>query len=45
MNHVTIFGIDLVINPVAFRLPIGENGWTIYWYGIIIALGFVFSEK
>lgn len=43
MNNVTIFGIDLVINPVAFRLPIGENGWTIYWYGIIIALGFVLA--
>ncbi len=43
MNNVTIFGIDLVINPVAFTLPIGENGWTIYWYGIIIAVGFVLA--
>ncbi len=43
MYNVTIFGIDLVINPVAFKLPIGENGWTIYWYGIIIAFGFVLA--
>ncbi|MBQ1186280.1 MAG: prolipoprotein diacylglyceryl transferase [Clostridia bacterium] len=43
MYNVTIFGIDLVINPVAFTLPIGENGWTIYWYGIIIAFGFMLA--
>ena len=43
MYNVTIFGIDLVINPVAFKLPIGENGWTVYWYGIIIATGFVLA--
>ena len=35
---VTIFGIDITLNPVAFTLPIGE-GWKIYWYGILIALG------
>ena len=43
MYNVTIFGIDLEVNPVAFKLPIGENGWTIYWYGIIIAFGFVLA--
>ena len=43
VNHVTIFGIDLTIDSVAFKLPIGENGWTVYWYGIIIALGFVLA--
>ncbi len=43
MYNVTIFGIDMVINPVAFTLPIGENGWTIYWYGIIIAAGFALA--
>lgn len=43
MYNVTIFGIDLNIDPVAFKLPIGESGWTIYWYGIIIALGFVLA--
>ena len=39
--NVTIFGIDITINPVAFTLPIGENGWKVYWYGILIALGFL----
>lgn len=34
--HVTIFGINLTINPVAFSI----GGWEIYWYGIIIACGF-----
>ena len=43
MYNVTLFGIDMVINPVAFTLPIGENGWTIYWYGIIIAAGFALT--
>ncbi len=37
---VTFFGLEFTINPVAFKLPIG-NGWSIYWYGIIIALGFL----
>ncbi len=39
---VTIFGINLTLNPVAFTLPIGD-GWPIYWYGIIIALGFTLA--
>lgn len=43
MYNVTIFGIDLTVDPIAFKLPIGESGWTIYWYGIIIALGFVLA--
>ena len=38
--HVTIFGIDLSFDSVAFTLPIG-NGWSIYWYGICIALAFL----
>ena len=42
MYNVTIFGIDLTIDPVAFTLPIG-TGWTIYWYGIIIAFGFTLA--
>ncbi len=37
--NVTIFGIKLTLNPIAFTIPIG-NGWDVYWYGIIIALGF-----
>lgn len=40
--NVTIFGIDITLNPVAFTLPIG-SGWDIYWYGIIIAIGFALS--
>lgn len=40
--YVTIFGIHLTLNPIAFTLPIG-NGWPIYWYGIIIALGFLLA--
>lgn len=28
-----------ILNPVAFRIPIGENGFPIYWYGILIAVG------
>ena len=39
---VTIFGIDIVLNPVAFTIPIG-SGWSVYWYGIIIALGFMLA--
>lgn len=39
----TIFGIDFTLNPVAFTIPIGENGWDVYWYGIIIALGFLLA--
>lgn len=41
--NVTIFGINLTIHPVAFTLPIGKNGWNIYWYGIIIATGFLLA--
>lgn len=37
---VTIFGLHFTIKPVAFTLPWG-NGWDIYWYGIIIAVGFL----
>ena len=42
MYDVTIFGINLTLDPVAFTLPIGD-GWPIYWYGIIIALGFLLA--
>lgn len=42
MYDVTLFGIDLTLDPVAFTLPIGD-GWPIYWYGIIIALGFLLA--
>ena len=42
MYDITIFGINLTLNPVAFTIPIG-NGWDVYWYGIIIALGFLLA--
>lgn len=40
---VTIFGIDLTLSPIAFSIPLGEKSWDIYWYGIIIALGFLLA--
>ncbi len=41
--NVVIFGIHLKLNPIAFTLPIGKNGWDVYWYGIIIATGFLLA--
>ncbi len=38
---VTIFGINLILEPVAFTIPIGKNGMPVYWYGILIAVGFI----
>ena len=40
--EVTIFGIHLTVNPIAFTIPIGD-GWSVYWYGIIIATGFLLA--
>ncbi len=40
--NVTLFGINMTLNPIAFSIPIG-GGWDIYWYGIIIALGFTLA--
>lgn len=40
--EVTLFGIDMKFDPVAFTLPFGD-GWNIYWYGICIALGFILA--
>ncbi len=37
--NVTIFGIDIKLRPVAFSI----GGWSVYWYGIIIALGFALA--
>ena len=42
VNHITIFGLHLTINKVAFKLPI-FGGWEIRWYGIIIAIGFLLA--
>lgn len=38
MDSVTIFGITFNISKEAFTLPI-LGGWSVYWYGIIIAVG------
>ncbi len=35
MDYITIFGITIQLNPVAFTV----FGWDIYWYGILIAVG------
>ena len=40
--NVTIFGLNFKIKPVAFTLPFG-GGWDIYWYGVIIATGFMLA--
>ena len=40
---VTIFGIHLKINPVAFSIPLGNRHWDVYWYGIMIATGFLLA--
>ena len=40
---VTIFGIKLTLNPIAFTIPLGKSHWDIYWYGIIIAIGFALA--
>lgn len=40
--HVTLFGLEFDIDRVAFTLPIGD-GWPIYWYGILIAVGFLLA--
>lgn len=41
-NTVTMFGFTFELNPVAFTLPIGD-GWPVYWYGILIAIGFLLA--
>ncbi|HCC34553.1 MAG TPA: prolipoprotein diacylglyceryl transferase [Ruminococcaceae bacterium] len=40
--HVTFFGLEFPLKPVAFTLPIGD-GWSVYWYGILISLGFLLA--
>lgn len=42
MNEITFFGLTFELSPVAFTLPIGD-GWDVYWYGIMIALGFLLA--
>lgn len=38
MDYVILFGIKIPINNVAFTIP--GTDFNIYWYGILIALGF-----
>ncbi len=40
---VTIFGITLTIKPISFTINLGSRSWDIYWYGILIALGFALA--
>lgn len=40
---VIFFGIKITLNPIAFTIPLGSRHWDIYWYGIIIALGFLLA--
>lgn len=42
MNTVKFLGFTFKLDPVAFTLPIGD-GWDVYWYGILIALGFLLA--
>lgn len=40
---VTIFGIKFTLNSIAFSIPLGSKSWDVYWYGIIIAIGFLLA--
>ena len=42
-TEVIIFGIKLNLKPIAFTVSIGNFKWDVYWYGIIIALGFLLA--
>lgn len=39
---VTLFGLTVPINRVAFTLNLGD-GYDVYWYGILIAAGFLLA--
>ncbi len=41
-ESLTLFGIKMTVDRVALTLNIG-NGFDIYWYGIIIAVGFLLA--
>ncbi len=40
---ITIFGIDIILKPIAFSISIGGRQWDVYWYGILIATGFLLA--
>ena len=39
--EVVIFGLKLNVDPIAFTIKLGDFEWSIYWYGVIRALGFL----
>ena len=41
-NWIKIFGITLNLDRVAFTIPIGD-GYDIYWYAVIIAMGLLLA--
>lgn len=41
-SYITIFGITIPAERAFFTLNVG-GGYTIYWYGVIIALGFMLA--
>lgn len=41
--EVTIFGLRLTLKQIAFSIKIGSFHWDVYWYGILIALGFMLA--
>lgn len=41
MMKYTFFGIDFNFDPIAFTIP--GTSWGVYWYGILITLGFVLA--
>ena len=41
--EVVIFGIKLTLDPIAFTIALGDKHWDIYWYGVIIATGFLLA--
>lgn len=42
VHDVRLFGINFSFDSVAFTLPIA-GGWDVYWYGILIATGFLLA--
>lgn len=40
---VKLFGLTIPIHRVAFTLNVGEEGYSVYWYGILIAVGFLLA--
>ena len=43
-RHGRVFLTHLGIERFPVSVSIGSDGWDVYWYGIIIAIGFCFIE-